>query len=63
MSTEDIYIKNIENGIRSIRLGSKTPQEANVNSNLQKLKMVNEGMYDELNKKYVNVVKDYNNRK
>jgi len=60
---EEILIKQIENGIRAIRMGNKTPLEAEVNSKLVRLKKLNEGMADDLNKKYVAVVQDYNKRK
>ena len=60
MSAEQTYIKNIENGIRAIRLGNKKPQDVNINSQLEKLKTVNDGMYEDLNKKYVTVVNEFN---
>lgn len=63
MKSEDLYIKNIENGIRAIRLGTKEPKDVNVGINLTKLKPLNEGMHDELLKKYKNVIEDYNKRK
>lgn len=59
---EEIYIKNIQNGIRAIKLGTKTPAEANVGVNLNKLKPLNEGMYQEYLAKYVAQVKEYNNK-
>jgi len=60
MGSEDLYIKNIKNGIRGIRLGTRTPQEANVGSQFTKLKPLNEGMYEELMGEYKKVVADYN---
>jgi len=62
MSGEQIYIKNIENAIRSIKLGSKKPSEVNVSANMVRLKAVNEGMHDELMQKYKQAVTDYNNK-
>lgn len=62
MSMEDLYIRNIENGIRGIRLGSKTPADANVGSPLNKLKALNPGMHDDLMAKYKNVVEEYNKK-
>jgi hypothetical protein len=35
---EEFYIKKIENGFRGIRLGTKTIESANVQTNLDKLK-------------------------
>jgi hypothetical protein len=60
---EEVYIKVIEGGIRSIRLGTKSPSEARLSQTFEKLKKLNEGMAAELMEKYKNVVKDYNNRK
>lgn len=60
---EKIYIQNVENGIRGIRMNTKTPENANVGVNLNKLKPLNEAMYLELLQKYKNVVADYKNRK
>jgi hypothetical protein len=63
-SCEEIYIKNVENGIRGIRLGAKKPEDVSeaVASNLNRLNKVNEGMYEELMRTYENVVNDYRNR-
>jgi len=60
MGAEETYIKNIINGIRGLRLRSKTPSQVNVGSNLNRLKMVNEGMYDEYLEKYKKALKEYN---
>lgn len=64
-SCEDIYIRNIENGIRGIRMGSKKPEEiaSSISTNFNRLYAVNLGMYEELINKYQNVVNDYQNRK
>jgi hypothetical protein len=60
MGAEELYIKNIINGIRGLRLRTKTPSEVNVGSNLNRLKMVNEGLYDEYLAKYTKALKEYN---
>lgn len=60
MTTEEICIKNIENGIRALKLRTKTPSEANVGVNLNKLKGLNLGMYDELLDEYKKALKKYN---
>ena len=59
MSSEDHYIKNTENAIRSLRLGTKDKKEAmqSVGFNLNKLKQVNEGMYQDLLQEYKLVLK------
>ena len=62
MSAEQTYIKNIENGIRAIKLGNKKPQEVNINGQLERLKVVNEGMAKDLNDKYITVVTEFNKR-
>ncbi len=60
MSTEDLLIKNIEGAIRGIKLGSKTPQEVGsiVSNSLSRLKPYNEGMADDLLRKYKEAVED-----
>ena len=62
MSCEELYIIRIENGIRAIRMGTKNPKEANVGLHLNKLKLVNLGLYEDFLQKYSNVVKDYKKR-
>jgi hypothetical protein len=60
---EDIYIKNIENATRAIRLGTKQPSDvAHVATQFTKLKSLNEGMHDDLMAKYKNVVADHNKK-
>ena len=62
MSCEELYVRHIENGIRAIRMGKKSPKDANVGLHLNKLKLVNLGLYEDLLQKYSNVVKDYKKR-
>ena len=59
MSSEEQYIKNVENAIRSIRLGTKDKKSAmeSVGFNLNKLKSVNSGMYLDLLEKYKQALK------
>ena len=59
MNLEEQYIFNIKNGIRAIKLGSKTPKDSNVGYNLNRLKGINEGMYDDLLAEYIKIKKDY----
>jgi len=56
---EEKYIKNIENGFRGLRLGTKTPATCNVAPNLNKLKGLNEGLYYDFLNDYTQLVKDY----
>ena len=58
---EEILIKNIENGIRSIRLGTE-PKEAKVGYSLNKLKFVNVGLYEDYMEKYKEVLAEYKNK-
>lgn len=58
MTMEEQLIKNVENGIRGIRLGTKTAATANVGPSLNRLKAINEGMYQELLKKYVDCLNE-----
>lgn len=62
MSSEDHYIKNTEDAIRTLRLGTKDRAEVmkRVGFNLNRLKLVNEGMYLDLLEKYKNVLKSKN---
>jgi len=63
MSSEELYIKNIEAGIRALKLRTKTPSETNVGSNLNKLKLINPGMHDDLLAKYKKALEEYNKKK
>ena len=62
MSTEEMYIKNIEAGIRALKLRTKTPSETNVGINLNRLKGVNPGMYDDYMAKYKTALEEYNKK-
>jgi len=52
MTSEEAYIKNIENGIRAIRTGTKTPADSKVGVNLNLLKKVNVGLFEDYMVKY-----------
>lgn len=60
---EVLHIKKIENAIRSIRLGLKSPADAGAGYHLNKLRKLNVGMYAELLSKYAKVMVHYNNQK
>jgi hypothetical protein len=59
---EEFYIKKIENGFRGIRLGTKTIESANVQTNLDKLKKLNEFLADDYENKYHKIKSDFNKR-
>jgi hypothetical protein len=60
MTSEELFVKNIEAGIRAIRLRTKSPKESGVGYSLNKLKEVNVGLYEDYLAKYKRVVEDYN---
>lgn len=62
MTLEETYIKNIESGIRAIKFGTKSPSEAKVGFNLNRLKEVNPGMYEDLMRDYKKAMEEYKNR-
>ena len=62
MTAEELYIKNIEAGIRAIRMGTKEPSETRAPVALNKLKEVNVGLYEDYLVKYKNVLADYAKR-
>ena len=63
MTAEELYIKNIEAGIRAIRMGTKEPSETRAPVALNKLKEVNFGLYEDYLAKYKNVLADYEKRR
>jgi len=58
-SLEDTYIENIQNAIRAIRLGTKKPEDTNAGFNLNRLKLINSGMHEDLMKKYKEALLEY----
>jgi len=58
-SIEEIYVKRIENGIRSINFGTKKPEDVNVHTDLKKLKSINDGLCEDLTDKYYNTIYAY----
>jgi len=59
---EQIIIK-IENGIRGIRLGNKSPKDSKVEDFLERLKDIESMWYVDYVKKYDKVLKLYNQKK
>jgi len=62
LSLEECYVNKIESGIRSIKLGTKKPEEVKLYQSFESLKKLNDGLYNDLIKKYDNIVKDYKNK-
>jgi hypothetical protein len=59
MTTEETYVKHIECGIRAIKLKTKKPHETNVGKYLNKLRVVNDGLCDDLMERYQKVIENY----
>lgn len=62
-TAEELYIRNIENGIRAIRMGLKEPKDTLAPHSLNKLKQINVGLYEDYLEKYKNVIKEHQKRK
>jgi hypothetical protein len=58
-SIEEIVVRNIENGIRGIKCGTKKPEDVNVPNHLKKLQAINDGLYEELCDKYYTTLDAY----
>ena len=58
-SIEELYVRNIESGIRGISFGTKKPEDVNVIAQLSKLQSINVGLYDELSTKYYQTLDKY----
>ena len=56
---EEIYIAKITNGIRALKLKSKTPKELGLSETFEKLKLLNEGMAVDLMDKYKKALIEY----
>jgi hypothetical protein len=63
MTAEEMHVKNIENGLRAIRMGLKAPKDTLAGISLNKLKSLNEGLHSDLMKKYKRAVDEYNKSK
>lgn len=59
---EELYIIRIENGIRAIKMRTKSPEQVDITSQFKRLKLVNPNMYEDLQEKYIKVVSKYNNK-
>jgi len=59
MSAEDLYIRNIQNGIRAMKLSNTAPNDTAAPASLNRLKLVNEGLYQDWLKKYQTALQEY----
>jgi hypothetical protein len=59
---EELYILRIENGIRAIKMRTKSPEQVDITSQFKRLKLANPNMYEDLQEKYIKVVSNYNNK-
>ena len=56
MGTEELLITRIENGLRGLRLKTKTFEEVDIRPKLIRLKKTNPDMADELEQKYLRLI-------
>ena len=61
-SIEELYVKKIECGIRGIKLGTKTPEDVQLQASFYKLQQINDGLCDDLYARYDAVMRDYKRR-
>lgn len=59
-STEQLIVKKIEGGLRGLRMGTKTIEQARVQYFLNKLLEVNDGLYEHYYAMYVQTKKKFN---
>lgn len=60
---EELYVERIENAIRGLKLGTKTPEQIDVTSQFANLKKSNPMMYEDLKDRFDAQVINYNNKK
>tara|TARA_B100000927_G_scaffold69597_2_gene55121 strand:+ start:247 stop:429 length:183 start_codon:yes stop_codon:yes gene_type:complete len=59
---EELLIKRVEADIRGLRMGTKTPEQIKIMYFLDKLKKLNDGLYDDYLEKYMKVRKMYDKK-
>ena len=62
MGTEEIIIRKVEGAIRGIKLKKKKPEDTNVGYLLNKLKDLNQPMYEDKLFEYINVKNEYDKK-
>ena len=63
MGTEELLITRIENGLRGLRLKTKTFEQVDIRPKLIRLKKTNPNMADELEQKYLRLINENNSKK
>lgn len=62
-TAEDLYVKNLDNGLRAMRLGTKKPiAELNMEGNLSRLQKVNPMLFEDYFARYQRALKEYNKK-
>jgi len=61
LGIEALVVRKIEADIRGIKYGTKKSEDLNTYQSLEKLKTLNDGLYDELLNKYYDVKRETNN--
>jgi hypothetical protein len=56
---EELYIEKIENGIRAIKMRTKSPEQVDIASQFRRLKPVNPYLYEDLLNKYHQVISNF----
>ena len=61
LSTSELYIKRIQNLTRSVKLGSKKPNEIaiEISNNFEKLRPISESWHEDLMTEYKNVIAEF----
>jgi hypothetical protein len=59
LTTQELIVKRIEGAMRGLRLGTKTPQELNINPLLDKLNTLDSITYKEMDLKFEKAVDEY----
>ena len=60
---EELYIFRIENAIRAIKLGNKTPDQVDVTEQFKRLKSLNPMMWEDLQERYNTQLNNFNKSK
>lgn len=63
MGTEQLLITRIENGLRGLRLKTKTIEEIDIHPKLERLRKTNPNMADELEMKFFKFIDKNNSEK